>query len=835
MLKRAFAFSFLFLLIANLVSANPPSEAIKVSGIVRSELSETPIADVNILVAGTELGTISDHLGKFSLQVDSLPVELIFRHIGYEEQRVVFNQKQVRIVQLRPVVLRSAEVLVVGTKAIPGRTPVAFTDLERSKIEQAYFHQDVPMVLADLPGVYAYSDAGNGIGYSYLSIRGFRQTQLGVFLNGVPLNDPEEHAVYWVDHGDLLASSSQIQVQRGVGNSLYGTSVFGGTVNVVTNPNDLPQGGSLNIGYGNYFEKGLDLPSNKLALFYNRRLHPNWSLMLRLSQLSSDGYRDGSGTSQQAGHFCLEHNKADQVTRIEALIGNERTYFAWEGIAPSYGFDLQDRRQRRYNFYADSTYNGGLTDANKDVFLQKILSVQHSRLFAKLLINLTFYAVQGSGYYEQFKDKRKVAEYNLVDIVPDLINRVDLIRQKWLKNGYGGFVYQANVPLNKIKISFGGDLRYYTGLHYGHVKQVRSYYLPDGERFKVRLAPAANSRYYQTTRDKISISTYIHTYTELTPDLGVMCDLRYLGHRYSYNQRKIGVYQNNYDFKLKYDFFDPHFGVNYRLTDQATLFANLSTGHREPTDDDIYKQDDPNDVPKLTALDDEYAHSLVKPEFLIDYEMGFKWSEAQRELQVNLYRMDFKNELIPVEYRYYDADQVYHANIPRTIHQGIEVAFQRRWRAVNWSTNLTYADNHFVEFRGDSIGWSGWGGIANYNGKQIPNYPTLQFKNLLTWTVKNWTIWWQTIHCGRQYIDFANTSNAAIKPWTVNNVGLECRFPHYRRIQAKLSFRINNLFDRLYETFGYNYYEEYDGTISRVDLYWPAATRNYYLQLTINF
>lgn len=835
MRKSAIFFSLLILCTTNLIPAHPQSRAIMVTGSVLSEFSETPIADVNIIIAGSERGTVSDQFGKFSLLVDSLPVSLIFKHIAYEEKRVFSAQKQVGIVQLRPVVLRSAEVLVVGTKAVPGRTPVAFTDLERSKIEQAYFHQDVPMVLSDLPGVYAYSDAGNGVGYSYLSIRGFRQNQLGIFLNGVPLNDPEEHAVYWVDHGDLLASSSHVQVQRGVGNSLYGTSVFGGTVNVVTNPNELPQGGSVNIGYGNFFENGLDLPSYKLALSYNRRLYSNWSLFLRLSNLNSAGYRESSGTRQQAGHFCLEYNKPHQVTRIESLIGNERTYFAWEGIAPAYGFDLNDRQQRRYNFYADSAYNGGLTKANKDVFLQKILSIQHSRLIGKLLINTTLYAVQGSGYYEQFKGKRKVTEYNLIDIVPDLVNRVDLIRQKWLKNGYGGFVYQINIPLPMVKLSLGGDLRYYTSLHFGHVKQVRCYYLPDGECFEVRLTPEASLRYYQTTRDKISISTYVHTYTEITPDLGVMFDLRYLGHRYAYHQRKIGVYQNGYDFKLKFDFFDPHCGINYRLTDKATIYANLSTGHREPTDDDIYKQDDPTDVPKLTALDKKYAHSLVEPEFLIDYEMGFKWTKPQKQLQLNLYRMDFKNELIPVEYRYYDADQVYHANIPRTIHQGVEVSFQQHWRTVRWSTNLTYADNHFVEFRGDSIGWSGWGGIANYSGKQIPNYPALQFKNLLTWTFKNLTVWGQTIHCGRQYIDFANTFKAAIKPWSVTNVGMEYRFPKYKRVQAKLAFRINNLFNRLYETFGYNYYEEYDGTISRVDLYWPAATRNYYLQLTINF
>ncbi len=838
-MKCLFSFLLIFSILFFSSSVNlwgaVSSKPIVITGEVVSAHSAAPIANVNISVEGTRWGCASNKAGIFVIKVDSLPVTLSFSHIAFERKNVRVTRPQVGIIQLVPAVLMGEEILVSATQAVPGKTPVAFTDLNRMQIEQLYYHQDVPLVLSDLPGVYAYSDAGNGVGYSYLKIRGFQQSQLGVLLNGIPLNDPEEHAVYWVDHGDILASSSSIQVQRGVGNSLYGTSVFGGTVNVVTNTSSLPRGTTLNLGYGNYMEKGLDLPSQKIAFSYNGSLPKNLSLYLRLSHLTSAGYRQSSGTDQNSLHLSLEQSLKNRLTRLEVLLGVENTGFAWEGIAPVYGYNLKNRQQRRYNFYADPEYNGGLTNANKDVFRQGLFSLQHSRIINHVLLNLTLYAVQGNGYYEQFKGKRDVEEYNLVSLFPDVVHKVDLIRQKWLQNGYWGTLYQITLPLKSCQLTLGGDMRIYEAAHFGRVKKVLKEYLPNDSTISQSTFPPANHKYYQTDREKKSISFYVHSYFDLTPRLGLMFDGRYLGHRYSYIQRRLGVYTQGYRFKLKYDFWDPHIGVNYRLTDYCSIFSNISTAHREPTDDDIYKQDSPEDVPKLTHLEREYAEPLVKPEYLIDYEAGLKFDLPATKLQINLYRMDFRDELIPVEYRYYDADQVFHANIDRTVHQGVELSFTQRWRWLLWDANLSYADNHFVNFQADSIGWSGWGPIADYSGKVIPAYPTWQAKSRLSLKLADNELWLQTIYTGKQYIDFANTSAAAIKPVTLVNVGLNYHLPLKKYFKATLAFRINNLFDKLYETFGYNYYEDWDDHLQRIDLYWPAATRNYYLSLVVNF
>ena len=794
-----------------------------IKGRLISEKTALPVAFVNIIIKETGEGCSSNTDGEFKLQVEKLPITLQISHIGYHQLTIKADRTFLSDIKLTPKLLYGDEVLVTASRAVEGKTPVAFTTLDRQSIERSYYHQDVPMVLNEMPGVYSYSDAGNGVGYSYIKIRGFSQDRIGVMLNGIPLNDPEAHAVYWVDHGDILNSISNIQVQRGVGNSLYGTSVFGGSINLVTGYQNLRPGLTFRTGYGNYTDDHLDLPSRKYSLSYvgGPWQEKGLNLYSRISNLSSSGYRIESGTDQKSFHVGLEKNSENSLTRAEIIYGESETAFSWEGVSPAYGYDLENRSQRRYNYYADPEWNGGLNDANKDIFKQSIISLHHSRKLFTGLMSITLYNVKGSGYYEQFKGGRDVTEYNLTQFLPDSIKEVDLLRRKWLRNGYNGFVYQYAFPFRFGEITIGGDSRFYYSEHFGRVKEIfGDWQIPE------------KHNYYFDNSNKNSNSFYIHSYLNFTEKIITMADFRYLGHRYQFEQDSIGAFVNSYNYKLKYDFFDLKFGIYYKLNNRISVFGSISTASREPTDGDLYDHDDPDDIPKVKNMVSGYATPIINEERLVDYEVGLKIKGNVYRGQINFYRMDFRNELIPAEYRYYDADDVLHANAKKTIHQGIEIDTDLRlfdWLKV--SGNITYSDNHFVKFRADSIGWSGWGGIADYSQKTIPAFPAFQSKGKLIIQQKNFETWVQALYVGKQYIDFANTEDAAIDPYAVVNIGTALKLPEYFGVKSTLNFRIDNLFNNLYETFGYNYYESW----GRVDLYWPAATRNYYVMLILNF
>lgn len=815
-----------------LLSPTMSAQSIYVEGKLVSKTTQAPVVNANITVEGRQVGTTSNSSGEFRIKLSGLPATLKISHIGYKKETITVRRSDLGKIEMQPAVITLEEVLVKSTRAVEGKTPVAFSTVSKEEIKQTYSHQDIPMVLSDQPGVYSYSDAGNGVGYTYLKIRGFSQDRIGVFVNGIPLNDPEAHAVYWVDHGDILEATGDIQIQRGVGNSLYGSSVFGGTVNLATNFQSLHSGFKVTTGYGNYTAKGLNLPSQKFSLSYAGGPWTDQGVTIygRFSGLDSDGYRIGSGTRQRSFHAGIEKNDESSMTRLEAIWGDQETSFSWEGVIPLYGYDLNDREDRRYNYYADPTWNGGRSNANKDVFTQSIVSLQHSRKIGGGLLNLILYNVRGDGYYEQFKgedDTDDVSdflnEYNLSHVVSDPSQPVGIIRRKWLKNGYWGAVYQYSKSIADFSFTVGGDARFYGAEHFGEVKDIDGRWnVPDGHRY-----------YYDESR-KNSASFYGHVSYQPAEKLLLLANVKYLGHRYKMDQEIMGAFQNGYNYKLKYDFIDYHAGLHYHLNPSLAAFANISTAHREPSDTDIYDHDDPEIVPALKNMDSEYATPLTKEEFLVDYEGGLSLQLNNLSAKLNVYRMDFKDELIPVWYRYYDADEKLHANVPKTIHQGIE--FSVLAEPVNWFSvngNVALADNYFVEFFGDSIGWSGYGGVADYSGKTIPAYPAFQAKGRVLFKYGITESWIQVLHAGKQYIDFANTDEAAVDAYTVFNIGGKIELPDFGGVEPTLNFWVKNVFDTLYETFGYNYYDGWPPY--RVDAYWPGATRNYYFTLTARF
>lgn len=813
---------FVALLCATLVPALGQSIPRIIGGTIVNAETRKAIIAVSIENTDNKTGTYTDKYGKFSLHAAKFPVQIKVSHIGYASQTISCDSSD-HYIELVPIVLHAEEVLVSAHRAISGKTPIAFSTLERKDIDRLYHQQDVPMVLDMEPGVYAYSDAGNGIGYTYLSIRGFTQDRIGVMYNGVPLNDPEAHAVYWVDHGDVLSDASDIQVQRGIGNSLSSTA-FGGSVNIESDISKLDPGVKASIAYGNYIDRNnLNAPSEKRSIAYTGKPFPEQgiSFSFRLSDLNSAGYRIGSGTDQQSAHVAMQWMQPTHMTRVEYLWGNQVTNFSWDGVSPQYGFDLDDMNDRRYNFYADTSYQGGYSDVNQDVFTQSLLFVNHTHILSEnSKIYATLYYVNGKGYYQQFKGEADPDEFNVRSAVDDT-NEVDLICRKWLDNHYIGSVYHYTFSQPKYMLTLGGDFRLYASKHYGEVLFIEDYGYVGSEH-----------RFYNNATKKSSFSFYIQDLITLNEKFFIQGDIRYLMHRYEVQQDTVGIFTNPFHFIIPYHFFDGRVGLRYNITDRLSSYVNISTSKREPSSNDLYDDNDPN-VP--AAVVNPYGGTVTDPlishESLVDIEWGLDYITEDINFALNAYRMDFRNELIPVYYRYRDTDDVLRGNAPKTLHQGIEFALHVPIHQFDIHANMNLSDNHFVEFTADSLGWGGFGGIADYAGKTIPAFPSFQMKARIFYNYKIFQPWFNIKYIGKQYIDFMNTESSAIPAYWVADIGVRVPFK-VLGMRHVIDIRVNNLFNVLYETFGYSYYNSPD---ERIDNYWPAATRNFYLNWSLMF
>ncbi len=819
----------IFLLASSLFAAQGP-----LRGRVVDAESGRGIPLVNIVIVGASGGVTTDSEGKFSLAVAAGEL-LEVTHIAYEplEFSVPRERDSIITISLKPRLLLGEQVFITATRGSEDRTPVAFASLNHRDLALAAPVEDVPMALAGLPGVYAFSDAGNGVGYTYLKIRGFDQDRIGVMINGIPLNDPESHQVYWVDHGDILAGSGSVQVQRGVGNSLYGASAVGGSVNLVTSPRAIPPGLTIQSGYGD-FTGGFSAPTRKLSLQWSGQ---PWSgqpftIYGRYSGIRSDGYRLGSGTSQDALHLIGEALQPDQAVKLELISGYQVTHFSWDGVIPLYGYDLGNRIARRYNYYADPAYNGGRANANKDVFFQNLASLQHAKKLAGGgILSVSVYRVSGQGYYEQFKGGRDLLEYNLTGVVPEIIGAVDLIRRKWLENSYWGIIPQYTLDEPWGTTVLGGDLRLYQADHYGRVREVDGFDLIDGP-----------VEYYRYATNKQTLSAYLHQLVAMGSRVNLMFDLKYTYHAYTFGQDSIGAYTNPYQYDLVYQFLDPRLGLMLKFNEQVSAFINLSRAQREPADSDIYDADDPWAAPALVGAPDQRSglkRPLVQPEELWDLEVGWRYESARLALTTNLYSMWFHNELVPLDYRTITDDGVpIHGNAELTIHRGLEVQFSQQLAAgLSLDGSFTMADNRFVDYV--TFEWqadSGNGAEVNHKDRVIPGHPGTLGSLRLKWTGRRLELWSDGRYVGKIYIDRQNTEMAAIVPSTVIDAGLTVKLGGGRLPFKSLELYLkgNNLLDTLYETFGYNYWDDQEDPY-RVDVYWPAATRGYFAGLSLRF
>ncbi len=837
---------FLFSLFLFLSSLSAQTQVIK--GRVLSVETGKPIVNAEIKIKENGAGTTTNGEGAFSLKIEpTTSVTLLATHVAYLPQSKIFNFSNAPntiLFRLKPYVMESQPIVITDTRATRHETPVTFSNKSAEEIKNSYAASDVPMLLNDMPNMYVYSLTGDEIGYSFVKIRGFDQKRVGVMINDIPLNDPEDQQVYWVDMPDLAENIEDIQVQRGIGSSVYGTSTFGGSININTSPT--PGESKLTIQYG-----GGSFNTRKFSSAFNSGLVAGkYSFYGRYSQLSSTGFRKNSESKLWSYYFNAARYDDNMVTKLNLFGGPELTKPDWDGIPQN--ILAKDRT------YKKETYNNSVDNFHQ----QHYQLINEWDISDRLQLSNSVYMIKGLGYYENLKTGKKLSDFGMSTFQtsdPSLfgtdsldyylsdadtlirsgnqysVKRTDLVRQKWVDKTQLGFISKANFESDEGKMTIGLSGYLFNSEHYGKVvwaKNLPSQYSPERE-------------YYNYNGDKKSLSAFVNYLYKYTSDINILSNLLYEYKTAGFKQNETALFNGDKinSYNIDYSFLSPRMGINYTVNKNLSLYSNLSGALREPSDDDLYNTftgpDDIGVAPlfaqsdtlrsngKITGVD--WKNPYVKPEELVDFELGINYTNTFINASVNLYWMDFRNEIIASGGLDKDGSPI-KGNAESTIHRGIELtATSKLGNHFQVSGNFAYSQNFFKKFIEKQYNWStGKVDEVDLSGNNISSFPSIIAN--LKFTANYGTLFTSLSvqHIGKQYLDNTENESRIINSFTT--MGL---FSSYKIItnndmpDVRIILKINNLLDAEYETAGY-----YDPW-SNQNYYWPAAGRNIYAGLQL--
>lgn len=730
-------------------------------------------------------------------------------------------------------------VVEVSTTRTGDRPTVAATTLTRATLRTLDWGQDTPMAIATQPGAFAYSDAGNGVGYSYLTLRGFPQRRISVLVNGVPLNDPESHEVYWIDHPDLLSATSALQVQRGVGPALYGAAALGGTVAIETAPMREAPHASVVAGGGTFGTRRLVVEGGSGVLANG------WNLYGRYARVESDGYREQSWSRLWSYAFAAERTVGTQSFKVNLYGGPEETHLSYLALAPDVlagGLTGNADRDRRSN---PLSYDG-----ERDHFFEPHYEFIHRwRPAANVSVTQTLFAFDGRGYFDERREGRSLADYRLPAIattdttlaprdyyaqdasgalVRDAqgrasLVRFDLVRRREVTNRHWGWLPRARVEHANGALTVGGELRAHDGRHVGTIQAGDP--LPFGT--------PAPSAYYDYHPRTLAAGLYAREEYDLSPRWRVTADLAWRHAGYAMRDDRF----DGIRFDQSYDFGLPRLAVAWQPTSRVQAYASYAYASREPAFRDLYDAEGVGSVPLYGTVDvaaGVYRDPLIRPEHVHDLELGGSWRNETIALEANLYRMDFRDELVFAGQFDTDLGYAILGNAARSLHQGVELAAQGTRQltsqaALTLEGNVSLGDHHFVTFR-ERYGPTPADEVV-YDGKPIGFAPATLANAAAGLAWRGLAVRLEAQHAGRVYVDNTGTRENSIDPRTVWNASASlARTVAGTRATAQV--RALNLTDLRYTTTGYM---DFDRAGDLVPHRMPAATRALLAELRLEW
>jgi iron complex outermembrane receptor protein len=779
-------------------------------------------ATVTLVKAGTT--TVTDANGNFTFPfATDGNYEVEVRFVGFQTKRAVLSNGGENTVSLEGAVIVTDEILVTATRALEN-SPTTFTNVNKVTIEKQNFGQDIPFVLNWTPSLVTTSDAGAGVGYTGLRIRGSDATRINVTINGIPLNDSESQGVFWVNTPDLASSTQSIQVQRGVGTSSNGAGAFGASVNIQTNVlNEKPYADILNSA-------GSFNTWRQTVAFGSGLINERFAFDGRLSQITSDGFIDRGASDLKS--YYLAGGYYGKKTLLKAIVfgGREITYQSWNGVPESRlkndqsgmletasieGWNaaqtqnLLNSNSRTFNLY---TYPNQVDNYRQDHYQ---LHFSH-RINATLTANTALHYTRGGGYYEEFRLNNKYSDYGLpsVTIGSETFNRSDLVRRRWLDNYFYGVTWSMNYESGILNSTLGGGLNKYDGDHFGEIIWSA---LP--------MNVPKDYQYYFNNGKKTDFNVFWKNTISINNRLSAFVDLQY--RRIDY--QTAGRENRQFDFSIAQDFnfFNPKAGLTYAINSQNQFYTSYAIANREPVRDDF--------------VDGAFTRA-PKHETLGNLELGWRRKSDRYSFNVNYYLMNYTNQLV-LTGALNDVGASIRTNVPNSYRTGIELdgTIQLSDR-LRWNANVTFSQNkikQFTEVLYDyGVNFDEYNEVKNvYTDTDISFSPSVIVGSIISvFPAKGLELSLLTKHVGSQFLDNTSNNKRQIDAYFVNDLRLSYSLkPPFMR-ELSLSLLVNNVLDHEYESNGYTY--GYFGGLTnayRQNYYYPQAGRNYLVMVAMRF
>ena len=685
--------------------------------------------------------------------------------------------------------IRNLPPLEVRSVRASENSPFAISNLNKAAIEKVNYGQDLPFLLQNTPSVVVNSDAGTGVGYTGIRIRGTDGTRINVTLNGIPYNDAESMITYFVDLPDFSSSLNSVQIQRGVGTSTNGASAFGATINLATNDYHPEKYLSLQSSAGSFntFKNTLQLGTGLIK--------GHFTMDGRVSNISSDGYMDRAKSNLKSFYVSSTYWGDQSSLRLNIFSGWEKTYQAWYGVP-----EELLATQRTYNPAGmekmDAPYNNQ-TDNYQQTHYQLFYN---KTINSKLQWNTAVFLTRGKGYYEEYKGGVLLSDY--IETAP--VKTLDLVRRKWLDNNFYGQIASLVYEEGKNKYTIGGAWNTYDGLHYGRLPYLSA------------LGISPNLNYYFNNAIKKDMNTYFKWNHQFTDGLSSFVDVQYrnvVHHMYGFD--------HNPDLTVKrnFDFLNPKAGIYYKIKN-TQYYASIALAQKEPNRDDF----------------EAAIMEQPKPEILTDIELGFKTKQENFEWGANIYIMNYKDQLV-LTGKINDVGAYTRTNVPKSNRTGIEL--EEKWKINTYLTssgNITFSQNKIDAFTEYIDDYDKGGQLAIvHKNTAITLSPSLTANHSLQVKLSNqWDVNFTSKYVSKQYLD--NTQNEArtLKAYFLQDISTSYTLYTKPKWDAAIQLYANNIFNKLYEPNGFTYSYMYLGAITTSNNYYPMAGSNFWISLKIN-
>jgi iron complex outermembrane recepter protein len=668
--------------------------------------------------------------------------------------------------------------------------PFAKTNLGKVEIQRQNLGQDLPFLLNQTPSAVVNSDAGTGVGYTGIRIRGTDATRINVTLNGIPYNDAESQGTFFVNLPDFASSINSIQVQRGVGTSTNGASSFGATVNISTQETNKEAYAEVNNSFGSFNTLKNTIKAGT-GLLNNHFLAD-----VRLSRITSDGYVDRASSDLKALFFSGAYiaNKTD--IRFNFFTGKEKTYQAWYGIPES------DLKSNRTINYAGTERPGDPYDNETDNYRQDHYQLFLTQEFTPYIkFNTGLFFTKGKGYYEQYKANRRYNQYNITGPA-GAPARTDLVRQLWLDNNFYGNIFSLHYKKDRTDMILGGAITRYEGRHFGTVVWAKHGF-------------TSNGNWYDNDAVKNDVSIYGKIQQEIAPSLLFFTDLQYRKVNYT-----IDGFRNNpaLDVDVRYNFFNPKIGFSYSKNNWLS-YASYSIGQKEPNREDF----------------EAGSESIAKPEKLHDIELGIENKNSKRSFAANLYYMRYKDQLV-LTGKINDVGAYTRTNIDDSYRLGIELQSSAQInKFLRLAANLNISRNKVQNFEEFIDDYDNGGQVRNlYTTSDIAYSPSVVSGVTLTVDpVKDLSIDVLGKYVGSQYLDNTSNKNRSLDAFYTQDLRAMYNIRIKRIEKATLIFQLNNIFNTMYEPNGYTYSYYSGGQLVSENFYFPMAGRNWMVGVNV--